>query len=91
MTKIEGQLEIDHERGVVYFHANDTGWTVLRICQLLQIPKNVHFIDVVASSGTYILKETQQHNENKTNTTSTTKTKQKKTKRSADRKDPKAL
>lgn len=33
-TKIEGQLEIDHERGVIYFHANETGMSVLRICSL---------------------------------------------------------
>lgn len=32
-TKIQGELEIDHERGVIYFH-NDEGYTTLRICQL---------------------------------------------------------
>jgi hypothetical protein len=34
MIRIEGQLEIDPVRGVIWFHANDTGWTVLRISQL---------------------------------------------------------
>ena len=38
---INGQLEIDHERGVIYFHASDPKFvlennvvTVLRICSL---------------------------------------------------------
>ena len=30
---IDGQLEIDTQRGVIYFHSND-GITVLRICSL---------------------------------------------------------
>ena len=29
-TKIHGELEIDHERGVVYFHS-EKGYTALRI------------------------------------------------------------
>jgi len=35
--KISGQLEIDHKRGVIYFHANpgqNVPPTVLRICRL---------------------------------------------------------
>ena len=32
-TKVNGQLEIDHRRGVIYFHS-DKGLTLLRICQL---------------------------------------------------------
>ena len=32
--KIEGQLEIDSERGFIYFHSNKTGGTILRICNL---------------------------------------------------------
>ena len=32
-VKIKGELEIDQERGVIYFHS-DQGWTVLRICRL---------------------------------------------------------
>lgn len=31
---IEGELEIDQERGVIYFHSHMTGVTVLRICRL---------------------------------------------------------
>ena len=31
---IEGQLELDLERGVIYFHAAKTGQTFLRICRL---------------------------------------------------------
>ncbi len=39
-TKIDGQLEIDHDRGVIYFHSN-LGHTVLRICNLpTPIPKD---------------------------------------------------
>lgn len=33
-TTIEGQLEIDPARGVIYFHSAVTGTTVLRICNL---------------------------------------------------------
>jgi hypothetical protein len=32
--KIDGQLEIDSERGVIYFHNGSTGVTDLRICNL---------------------------------------------------------
>lgn len=42
-TYIKGELEIDHSRGVIYFHASDPNWikehrvmTVLRICGLPQ-------------------------------------------------------
>lgn len=31
---IDGQLEIDQERGVIYFHSQVTGTTALRICSL---------------------------------------------------------
>ncbi len=31
--KIEGSLEIDPDRGVIYFHSKE-GYTALRICQL---------------------------------------------------------
>lgn len=36
-TTIDGQLEIDHERGVIYFHATEgplAGASVLRLCRL---------------------------------------------------------
>lgn len=36
--KIKGELEIDQERGVVYFHSAKTGHTPLRICGL---PKHI--------------------------------------------------
>ncbi len=32
--QIDGQLEIDQERGVIYFHSAITGTTLLRICSL---------------------------------------------------------
>ena len=33
-VKIDGELEVDLERGVIYFHSNKTGTTLLRICGL---------------------------------------------------------
>jgi hypothetical protein len=47
-TKIEGQLEIDHERGVIYFHENATGITRLRICQLPRPVPSTDQLDVTA-------------------------------------------
>lgn len=32
--KIPGELEIDFERGVIYFHSTITGTSVLRICRI---------------------------------------------------------
>jgi hypothetical protein len=32
--EIEGTLEIDQERGVIYFHSRSTGVTDLRLCDL---------------------------------------------------------
>ena len=56
MVKIVGELEIDCERGVIYFHFIETGATVLRICQLpVPIPasgKFPYFLDVTHMSGT---------------------------------------
>lgn len=46
ITKINGELEIHHERGVIYFHSAETGTTLLRICKLGEIPENVEFIDI---------------------------------------------
>lgn len=47
-TKLSGELEIDHDRGVIYFHVNSKeqadklgGITALRICRLGKIPKGV--------------------------------------------------
>ena len=46
-TKIEGQLEIDHKRGVIYFHSNESGFTHLRICNLPKpIPELRQTLDV---------------------------------------------
>jgi len=38
--KINGQLEVDSDRGVIYFHAN-SGKTLLRICGLDWVPKKL--------------------------------------------------
>ena len=52
ITQITGQLEIDHDRGVIYFHASTgklKGATVLRICRLPKpIPMDKQ-LDVVAT------------------------------------------
>ncbi len=37
MTTINGTLEIDHERGVIWFNSQEK--CILRICQLPLIPK----------------------------------------------------
>ena len=50
--KIEGQLEIDTERGVIYFHSNETGWSKLRICGLpTPIPINDDLLDISWRAG----------------------------------------
>ena len=50
-VKIEGQLEIDQQRGVIYFHS-DTGGTVLRICNLpAPIPKTEELLDIAHMYG----------------------------------------
>jgi hypothetical protein len=50
-SEIQGTLEIDHERGVLYFHDHSTGITRLRICQLGPIPKDFSTIDVTNKIG----------------------------------------
>jgi len=47
-VQIKGHLQIDINRGVVYFHSNTTGATVLRVSGL-DIPENVSSIDVSAN------------------------------------------
>ena len=34
IIKIKGEIEIDQERGVIYFHSEEEGHTPLRICRL---------------------------------------------------------
>jgi len=55
-TKVQGQLEIDHNRGVIYFH-NDRGITVLRICRLGAIPQDAVHIDITHKVGSMIVRE----------------------------------
>lgn len=50
-TKTNGQLEIDHARGVIYFTSRKTGQTLLRICRVGTIPTKVEFIDLTHMSG----------------------------------------
>ena len=59
-SKIEGQLEIDHQRGVIYFHAKKTGSTLLRICSLPKpIPQDRH-LDVTARDAICNWKNTEE-------------------------------
>lgn len=44
MSTHQGELEIDHERGVIYFHGH-TGQTMLRICRLPKPIPHVANID----------------------------------------------
>ena len=46
-SQIEGTLEIDHERGVIYFHRKDTGSTLLRICSLPPIERGFKYGDII--------------------------------------------
>lgn len=57
ITKIQGELEIDHVRGVIYFHTADpiatekfNSVTILRICQLPK-PLPEQAIDVTHMVG----------------------------------------
>jgi hypothetical protein len=50
-TKIKGELEIDHARGVIYFHSAKTGQTILRICRLGKLKKKVNHIDITHMWG----------------------------------------
>jgi len=55
MTKhIEGELEIDCDRGVIYFHSAKTGQTILRICRLGKLKKSVKFIDITHMVGVQV-------------------------------------
>lgn len=45
----EGQLEIDAERGVIYFHSAATGVTLLRICGVpkpIPLPDENNLLDI---------------------------------------------
>ena len=44
-TTFDGQLEVDVQRGVIYFHDGKTGATVLRVCGL-KIPPTFAAIDL---------------------------------------------
>lgn len=49
-TRIQGELEIDHTRGVIYFHSK--GGTVLRICRLPKpIPQVGELLDITYLYG----------------------------------------
>lgn len=56
--EFKGILEIDQERGVIYFHSIDTGGSLLRICRLPKpIPNPLHgsmpeMLDITHMHGT---------------------------------------
>lgn len=52
MTQVfHGQLEIDNDRGVIYFHDEKTGTTKLRICNLPTPIPNDEQLDVTHLHG----------------------------------------
>jgi hypothetical protein len=55
-TKIQGELEIDHERGVIYFHTLDNKHlpTPLRICRLGKIPQKFETIDITHMKSIHV-------------------------------------
>ena len=58
-TTYNGQLEIDHDRGVIYFHQSENENmqpTLLRICRLGPIPQTVEHIDITHMHGVSIQK-----------------------------------
>jgi hypothetical protein len=52
--RIKGELEIDHVRGVIYFHDGKTGWTILRICRLGKMKKGIESIDITHMVGVQV-------------------------------------
>jgi hypothetical protein len=53
-TQQEGILEVDHDRGVIYFHNRKTGFTSLRICRLGTIQENFSQIDITHMHGVQV-------------------------------------
>lgn len=65
-STLEGTLEIDHKRGVIWFHLAKGAdikklhiVTMLRICSLGHIPRDASFIDITHMQGVSI--STSQH------------------------------
>lgn len=48
MITYKGTLEIDVERGVIYFHDSKTGVTKLRICGLTDLRTDGDLIDITS-------------------------------------------
>jgi len=60
-TRIPGELEIDHERGVIYFHTEDEeislkygGVTILRICGLPKLRESAIDITLLKNAATRV-------------------------------------
>ena len=51
ITTQKALIEIDHKRGVIYVHSNSTGKTILRICNLPEIPKTDELLDITHLRG----------------------------------------
>lgn len=56
-TKLVGQLEIDHERGVIYFHSEKDGYTILRMCGInkpivLPVKGQIYQLDITIEKAT---------------------------------------
>jgi hypothetical protein len=42
----KGELEVDTDRGVIYFHDSNNGMTRFRICRIGEMPEDLEQIDV---------------------------------------------
>lgn len=50
---MDGELEIDIDRGVIYFHSKTSGITVLRICKVPEYKlEDLNFIDITIGHTT---------------------------------------
>ena len=66
-SRLHGELEIHHERGVIYFHSTTNGATLLRICGLPPIPYkegNPCHIDITHLKGVNYITNSITENEN---------------------------
>lgn len=52
--RVQGELEIDFKRGVIYFHNCKTGQTILRVCRIGKLKKELKSIDITHMVGVHV-------------------------------------
>ena len=62
--RVKGTLEIDFNRGVIYFHPDDTMQSLLRVCNVGIIPRDTEFIDVRAQQKDQVINQARIQNHN---------------------------